>query len=260
MLYQNAFVLTIIALLLGTSHATAAPVSVDTSATGAALAGKSSVGITTSSTSRPYLGIGSQNAALPYFSLSANQFYLRGLDLGYTASNTDTFSLDVIATPRFLGYSNDDSLDLAELEGTNYSIHAGVSLTVPINKFQLNTQLVTDILGESNGSEITSSLSRTFSYNKFSVTAAANVNWQDKNLVNHYYGIDTAESSGSFTPYAASSTFNIGTSLTTSYALSNSISAIGTVSVNQFGDEIANSPIVENDQTTAVSLGIIYSF
>ena len=259
-MFRIASFVTIASLAVGASNINAAPVSVDPATVGSALAGKSSIGVTSSTTTREYQGIGSQNALLPYFSLSANQFYVRGISLGYTAFNTDAYILDVVAIPRFLGFDSDDSPELAGLEGTSYTVHAGTSLTIPISQFQLNTQVVADVLGESGGTEITSTLSRTFSFSKLSVTAAASVNWQDGELVNHYFGVSLSEVTDTREQYSAGATVNFSTSLTTSYPLSTSLTAIGAVSINQFGDEIASSPIVENDQTNAVLLGIVYSF
>lgn len=247
-----------IALILGATGANAAPVSVDAAS---GLGNRPSIGITSSTTTRPYTGIGTQNALLPYFSFSARQFYVRGINVGYTAVNNDRFGLDVVAVPRFLGYGNDDSPELETQVSTNYSLHAGLSLTVPLRNFQLNTQLLTDVLNESGGSEITSTLSRTFTFNALSVTAAGSLNWQDSSLVDHYYGVRNSGGSNTApTNYVAGSTTNLRASITSAYPVNDSLTVIGSASFTRYGEEIVDSPIVDNETTTAVTLGIVYSF
>jgi len=245
---------------LAIKHSLSPPVTLDSSAIGANLKRRNTGGITTSTTTRPYVGIGTQTALLPYLGFSAGNFYIRGLTAGYTVVNKSVYSIDILATPRFLGYSSDDSEQLQALESTNYSIHGGLSLSFSADKLQFNTQLVTDLLNESNGTEVVTSVTRTFSYNNVSLSPAIGFNWQDANLVDHYYGVQASSDTQSIRAYAAESVVNAQVSLTAGYSISDSVSTVGTALLERYGDAISDSPLVENTTSTAITIGILYSF
>lgn len=245
-------------ILLNT--ALAAPVTLDSSAIGASLNGRNSIGVTTSTTTRPYTGIGTQTALLPYLGFSSGNFYIRGLTPGYTLVNNNAYSIDILATPRFLGYSSDDSEQFQELESTDYSIHGGLSLSFNTNTLQFNAQLLTDLLNESNGTEILASVARTFSYKNVSFSPSIGINWQDTTLADHYYGVQAASESESLSAYTADSVINAQLSLTAGYSINDSVSTVGTLLLERYGDAISGSPLVENDTTTAITVGILYSF
>jgi len=260
----------LIGLLLVTTSTSlrAAPVSVDTSALGSDGDSNLGVGFTYSATERPYNNPDTVLAALPYFTASRNGFYINGLNLGYElTADPDPFvaptlslRIDILAIPRFLGYKAKESPVLEGLEDTDYSIHAGVSFSLINGPANFNVQFLTDILGESDGSEVNGTISKSFSRDKLSLTPAFSLNWQDAALVDHYYGIDASGATATRAQYSAGSVFNKALSLTAGYTVTKRLNIFGAIRVEQFGDEISDSPIVDEDVISSASIGLVYTF
>ena len=168
--------------------------------------------------------------------------------------------IDILATPRFLGYKEIESEILEGLPGTDYSIHAGVSLSLVNAPVSLNLQVLTDILDESGGSELIGTISKTFSLKKLSITPAFSLNWQDESLVDHYYGIDASQATAARAQYNAGTVINSAVSLTTGYSISSKLNAFGALRFEHFGSEITDSPIVDTDSVSSASFGLVYTF
>lgn len=264
---MNAYSLGILVLISSmTLHA--APASIDTSALGDDGNAKPGIGFTNSGTTRPYADADNAIAALPYFSYQKNDFYVSGLNLGYQITeDPDPYTApelelrwDVLLVPRFLGYKVEESAALEGLDDTDYSIHGGFSVTLLNGPLNLNAQLLTDVLGVSNGTEFSATVSKSFSFDKLSVTPALGINWQDSNLVDFYYGINANQTTENRGQFSGDSSLNANASVTAGYPISKSLLGIASVRSDFFGDAIADSPIVDRSTVTAATFGLVYSF
>lgn len=246
----------------------AAPASVDTSALGDDGDAKPGIGFTVSATTRPYEDADVTFAGLPYFSYTRGGFYVSGVNVGYQiTADPDPFTApelelrwDILATPRFLGYKVDESPVLEGLQSTDYSIHAGVSVSLLNAPVNLNAQLLTDILGISNGTELSGTVSKTYTFDKLSLTPAVGLTWQDSTLVDYYYGIDASQATADRPRFDGDSVVNAMVSLTAGYPITPSLLGIGALKVDLLGSAIADSPIVDSSTVTAATFGLIYSF
>ncbi len=255
-------------LVSSTMFVHAAPVTVDTSAFGSDGDANLGVGFTYSGTSRLYNNPNTVIAQLPFFTASKNGFYINGLNLGYEltvdpdpfVAPTPSLRIDILATPRFLGYKAMESSILEGLPGTDYSIHAGVSFSLVNAPVGLNLQLLTDVLGESSGSELVGTISKTFSLKKLSLTPAVSLNWQDQALVDHYYGVNGSQATAERAQYSAGASLNVAAFLTAGYPITSKLNAFGALRTEQFGSEISDSPIVNEENVSSASFGILYSF
>lgn len=219
-----------------------------------------SIGVTRSTTSRPYEGIGDQSATLPYFSARSGDFYIEGLDIGYKLSSKNKLRWDLVAVPRFLGYEENDSPNLNGLDETHYSYHGGLSVNWDSGFGNLNVQALTDLLNESGGSEIIGTLSHSYTLGDLSLTPAISINWQDSELTDHYYGVKASQATINRPAYDGGNSLNTAISLTVNYELNKHFSLIGQVRADQYGSEIEDSPLVDSDNTTSTTLGLVYSF
>ncbi len=239
----------------------AAPVSIDTSQIDDDSGDqKFAIGLTLSNTSRNYEGIGNQTARLPYFSANWRGLYVEGLNVGYKLSKGEKVSWDLIAVPRFLGYSETNSPVLTGLDDTDYSYHGGISANWETGIGRLNVQALTDLLNESSGSEIIATLSHAYQFGGLTLSPAVSVNWQDATLVDHYYGVTAAQATPDRAAYEGDSVFNTAVSLTAGYALTDSFQLIGQARADQYGSEIEDSPLVDENTTTSATIGLVYTF
>jgi outer membrane scaffolding protein for murein synthesis (MipA/OmpV family) len=255
-------------LLVSSFGLHAAPATIDTSALGEDGGASAGVGVTVSVATRPYEDADDAVAFLPYFSFGVGDFYISGLNLGYQLTeDPDEFAApevelrwDIIAVPRFLGFKAEESDVLLGLEDTDYSIHAGISASLINGPVNFNAQVLTDILGVSGGTEVITTVSKAFSFDKLSLTPAFNLSWQDSNLVDHYFGISAADATAERAAYNGDSVVNVGASLTAAYPFTGSLLGIGAVTVDQFGSGITDSPIATDDAVTTATFGLVYSF
>lgn len=246
----------------------AAPVSVDTSAFGSDGDANLGVGFTTSGTTRPYNNPDTVMAMLPFFTGNKNGFYINGLNVGYElTADPDPFvaprlslRIDFLAVPRFLGYKAEESPVLEGLDDTDYSIHAGVSFSLVNGPVNVNVQLLGDVLNESGGSEVLATVSKSFARKKFSITPAFSLNWQDEALADHYYGVNAANATATRPQYSAGAVLNSALSLTVGYAINQKFNLFGALRADQFGSEITDSPIVDENSTSSATFGLVYSF
>jgi len=244
---------------LSSARLAAAPVSID----GGGFFGSvgRAVGFTASVTTRPYEGIDAQAALLPFVLYQRGKFFISGLNPGYFLRAARNYELSLIATPRFFGFSSDDSPVLANLSDRDYSVHGGVQLRFNVGDFALSTQLVTDLLGESSGTEIIASVGRSFTFGQLSLTPSFGLNLQDGNLIDHYYGVSASESDASgFAQFDGGTTLSSSLTLTGSYRLQDSWTGLAALRADFYGDDISSSPLVDEDATIALSVGAIYSF
>jgi len=149
---------------------------------------------------------------------------------------------------------------LEGLPGTDYSIHAGASFSLVNAPVSLNLQILTDVLSESGGTELIGTISKTFALKKLSLTPAFSVNWQDADLVDHYYGVDASEATAARAQYDAGSVVNSAVSLTAGYSITPKLNAFGALRTEAFGSAITDSPIVDEDNVSSASFGLVYSF
>lgn len=260
-LHHSIFTICIAAAGLFTQAAVAAPVSINTSQIDNGEASSTfSIGVTPSTTSRPYEGVGDQSAALPYLSARVGNFYIEGLDIGYNLSSKDKFSWGFVAVPRFLGYQEKYSPRLAGLDDTHYSYHGGLSLNLNSGFGNLNVQALTDLLNESGGTEVIGTLSHSYEVGTVTLTPAVSINWQDSDLIDHYYGVNASQATINRSAFDGDSTLNTAIALTADYDFNHHFRIIGQIRADQYGSEIEDSPLVDSDSTTSTTLGLLYSF
>lgn len=261
--------LLMIGILVAVSSASlhAAPVSVDTSAFGSDGDANLGVGFTVSATTRPYNNPDTVLAALPYITASKNGFYINGLNVGYElTADPDPFvapkpslRIDILAVPRFLGFKAEESPVLEGLDDRDYSIHAGVSLSLINLPLNFNLQALTDVSNQSDGSELIGTISKTLAFNKLSLTPALSLNWQNSALVDHYFGVNASDATANRAEYNAGSTFNTAVSITAGYPITSKLNAFGAIRAERLGSEISNSPIVDEDTISSATIGFVYS-
>jgi outer membrane protein len=93
---------------------------------------------------------------------------------------------------------------------------------------------------------------------------AVGLTWQDSELVDHFYGVQANEVIPGRTLYRAESTINynlsLTTSLTTSWNITNNIELLGFIKYESLGDEIQDSPIVDETEILLSAIGLVYRF
>ena len=220
------------------------------------------VGLTSSVAQRPFVGVENQSASLLYLSYKYKDFYIEGLDVGYTVFNNKSYNIDLIATPRFyeVEAAFAENGELNGIDKTRPSYFAGISTQLN-NQFATYTFQILHDVQESDGNEIVLQASKSFKTNQDVIlTPSVGLTYQDASLIDHYYGVQTNEIAVGRPAYAGQSSVNYNATLNLSWKLTKNIEMLGQVKYEMLGDGITDSPIVDENAITLMTLGILYRF
>ena len=224
--------------------------------------GRFGLGGTVSVAQRPFLGIDDQQTSLPYLSFAYKDFYIEGVNIGYTLSKQTDYKFDLLVTPRFYE-SKPAFASGSELQGINVTkptILGGVSAQYNIDPVTITLQFYRDLL-ESNGLEAVTSISKGFALSKtFTLTPTLGFTWQNSELIDHFYGVQSNEVLAERPLYKGGASINYNTSLTSSWNVSRNIELLAFVKYEILGDGITNSPIVDEDSILLSAFGAVYRF
>ncbi|MBQ0774002.1 MAG: MipA/OmpV family protein [Gammaproteobacteria bacterium] len=252
------------ALVLMAFPVVAAPVSVDSSSVREVVDEdvRFGVGVTTSVNQRPFLGVGSQQDSLPYFSFRFGRVAMEGLDFTVDLFTPEQQTLALIVTPRFyeVKASFADGGELIGIDETNDTWFAGLNYRVHLGEYHVVASALKDVGGESAGTEITMTVNRPYRFGRFALVPSAGLIWQDKKLVEHFYGVDQQEAQLGRPVYGDQSSLNYQVSATALWQVHRNWQVLAAFKAEQLGGGIADSPIIEDDQINSALLGFVYRF
>lgn len=252
------------ALPLFSNGPLAAPVPVQTSTLDKALQTESKYGIgfTSSITQRPFVGVAPQDTTLIYLKFRYKDFYVEGLDVGYTLFNTDDVTVDLLATPRFYevepAFAEGGELD--GIDTTRRTYFAGISTQYRTKPATLTFQVLTDLF-ESDGIEIVATASKAFRPGaKFILAPTVGITYQDSELVDHFYGVQPNEVTIGRPAYGGHSSTNFNVLLTGVWDVHKHVRLLSQIKYEVLGSGITNSPIVDEDSISSILVGFVYLF
>jgi outer membrane protein len=220
------------------------------------------IGGTTSIAKRPFVGVDTQNASLLYLSYRNNNFYVEGLDIGYRLYKNNSFHLDALATPRFYEVkpSFADGGELNSIDVTKETYLTGISAQFNTSSLVYTFQVLHDAL-QSNGNEIVLQVSKAFKLSEdFTLTPSIGIVNQDKTLVGHFYGVQSNEVISGRPAYAGNNALNYNVTLNASWYMTKHFELLGQYKIEKIGSGITDSPIIDKDTLSFITLGLVYRF
>lgn len=258
------YLLFICGFLLAPPLVFAAPVPVDTSALDHRPRSDTryGIGFTKSVAQRPFVGVDDQSTSLPYIVFGYKDFYIEGLNIGYSLWQGGDVVVDALATPRFYevkaSFASNDELD--GIEETKPTYLAGLSVKYRGSLATTTLQLLGDVL-ESDGYELLASVSRAFEFdNGLSLVPSTGITWQSAALVDHFYGVQSNEASLNRPVYGGHSSANAHVSATALYDVGKHIQLLAQVKYEALGSGTRNSPVVDEDSIVTAVIGAVYHF
>lgn len=188
-----------------------------------------------------------EGVALPLINVSYNDtFYFKYNRLGaWLLKSESGFRLGGVIMSH-AGYDKEDG-DLLIVDRDD-STMAGVNLAYSKGLFSTEVGFVKDVSDTSEGSKFYAQAQYTMvATPKYTVSVSAKLENWDEDLVGYYYG-----------NYESAS--NASLALIGTYKLNDKWTLLGAVSATSLGDEISDSPIVEDDTYNGVLVGATYSF
>jgi len=204
-----------------------------------------------------YRGQDADGMPIPMVFYQKDKFYFRGSVLGFQFYKDPSWSLDLLAKWAFRGYNDDDSRHLNGMDDRDSSIEGGVAASYHDGWGTASISLVTDLLGEHDGQEITFSYAKRFIREPWVLTPSAGITWQSNNLTDYYYGVERDEVTAARPYYSAGEAWNPFVALTTQYYFTKKWSSLITLQYEWLDNEISDSPIVNKQYQVRVMAGIM---
>ena len=195
---------------------------------------------------------------MPYFAYDTERFHF-GLDgIAYHAVVTDAATLSFLLSPRmepnypkgpvFAGLKRDAAVELGFDGQYNFgSVYIGASGLF-------------DISDTHNGYELSTKLGYGFESGAFSLDANVGVRHRSKELNQYLFGVSPAEATAARAAFQAGKTTTAIANISAAYALSDQLSLISDISVEEIGNT-RNSPLANNIKSnTSLAVGMVFKF
>jgi MipA family protein len=224
---------------------------------------------------------------IPQFSYYGKRFFIDDLDLGFTLAENATNTLNLIASPgydRVFFYHSDlqnifvGGFPLSSAEEPDFDARlvgrrvpsstpnsvpfpprdrrvtylAGPEWTFKFSGVSGQLDVLHDVTGQDDGTEVRAALGFPLLESKGSLTANIGITWKSSAIVNYYYGSPNIYEGGS----ALDPFFKLGYTL----PLSDKWRFNAFAEYERFGSAIADSPIVAEHYVATAFVGAIYSF
>jgi outer membrane protein len=210
----------------------------------------------------PYDGVKNRAMALPFLSGEYKDFYLQGVEAGYRFYKKDAWTWSAIVTPRFMGYKSDDSVALNGMEDRQRSMDAGlkVDYVLPWYQLTLSGKVLTDVLSRSHGTAYGLFVHRAVKGDIFRLLLSAGVRYQDKSLVDYYYGVRNNEVRADRPAYAPRGDVDPFADAVFTFGISKRLIVVTMLGVEFLGSETRKSPIVDENYVLSAAAGLTYRF
>ncbi|WP_370280439.1 MipA/OmpV family protein [Pontibacterium sp.] len=207
-----------------------------------------------------YTGVDDHNDAIPLIDLQYGNFFVKGLEAGYTLRENDRYSLVVSVAGDSLNGERDDSSALADMGDVDSGVNLKLSGKLNTDYGRLGLAIAQDISDEHDGTELTFSWGQPLHFNNLAVMPTVYASWMSDDLVNHYYGVSATQALPDRAQYEGEDGWRYGVKLAATYPLTKSWSVNGGVKAEWYGDEVTNSSIVEEDSALSGFVGVKYQF
>jgi len=154
-----------------------------------------------------------------------------------------------------------DQTEYTGIEDRDPSIDAGLNLAWRLSPVVIGASWFADALDRSHGQSANVRFSLPVALGeRWSMVPGIAVDWQNRNLVDYYFGVSTSETSGGAPVYAGKATTNLIAGWSLRYRLSRQWSITGGLSYSHLGDGIADSPLVSQSSNLLVYAAASWGF
>jgi len=215
-------------------------------------------------TKEPYKGMDTESRGIPFFLYRTERFSLYGPMMSYSLFAEEGWEIDAITKVRFEGYEEDDSRFLQGMDDRKWTLETGGSLSKNFLYGKIIADFTADVLNEHKGHELGFSYSYDFrdalKNRALTLTPNIGLSYRSRQLNDYYYGVRASEATATRPEYNVGDSTGLTAGLRINYMYSENLSLMAMVSFEWLGNEIKNSPIVDEDHIESYLFGIMYKF
>jgi outer membrane protein len=204
-----------------------------------------------------------KTSAVPLILYEGEHFFARGPTLGWDFLDSDAMELAVIGELMNGGYDSGDSNVLTGMKDRDASFGVGGHVVWQPEKMGIKLAAVTDITDNSEGTQVHGEVFYVHRTGNWMFKPSAGIAWQNEDYNDYYYGVRPLEANLAIgrTPYSADSDINYRVGVMAIYQQKSSPwMYMAGARYSFLGDEIDDSPIVDDDTELTAILGFAYSF
>ena len=196
---------------------------------------------------------------IPYIAYEWENAHL-GIDgFSYDFLGTENFELTALVEPRW-SFTDPEDSPLFENIDRDTALEAGLGATLNLGNFYLQGQALQDISGVHEGHESSVSVGFEQDLGAFAFDLEVGAVYRNDDLNLHLYGVKADEETASLTQYAPGETVHPYTEANLMMPIGDSMGLIAFGRVEQFEDEIKDSPLVSRDTEGTVGLVFLKQF
>jgi outer membrane protein len=215
------------------------------------------LGVGVLGTTEPYKGVDNEVFAFPTITWQVGRVFVRETGLGFQIAGDEQWSLDGFAEWRFDGYDADDSDFLEGMDDRDGSLDAGVAYVRRSETFgKFAFSLGADTLDRHGGYQADVTWSKVTGIGLFSARLA----YYSSSLADYYFGVEADEATPDRPAYAPGSGVVSTLSYTIGRPLSENWRWVANVGADFYPNDIADSPIMDDDYRISVFVGASYVF
>ncbi|WP_282145875.1 MipA/OmpV family protein [Alteromonas stellipolaris] len=207
-----------------------------------------------------YVDLGSEVNLLPVFYYEVGDFYLLGPQFGYEFGSLSNFEFSLVGGIRFDGYEAEDADVFEGMEDRSGSIDIGLEIEYESDYGDFSFEYLADAGSEHKGNEISFKYSLPFIFESSVITPFISVTHQSEDLVDYYYGVRDSEVTDNRALYKGEATSNVEFGIDSTWMFGKHHRVVGNLSYAMLGDEIKDSPLVENSNSLSLVFGYLYVF
>lgn len=226
---------------------------------------KIGIGASVGTSSKIYKKEDREYLPMPTMDIQYGRFYIKGGSIGVNLYNDDAFAVSLFVDPLtgFSAKGKDMKNGYKNIDDRDYQTMVGVKLDANTGINGIKTML--SLKGGEHGTVGKFSLYRPFKItDRLTLVPNIGMSGYSDDFTDYYFGISDSEARRSkfdnLREYKANEAYSFDAGLIADYKLTEDIALTSFLGVNKFSDEIADSPIVENDVVYMISVGARYYF
>ena len=190
--------------------------------------------------------------------LNEDPLFIRDSSIGLRKVSQSGWTWGGFAKIQSLGYGSNESEALLGMRRRSWTIQGGLMAGVRLGPVHADVLVSTDVANEHNGHEVDLKIAWPFDGGRHIVVPQLEFSHQSDDLVNHYYGVRPEEALPNRPTYVPGSATTVTGSLEWAWRFSRRWYLNTMVAVEMLPDEIRNSPIVSEDRSWRVNIGVAY--
>lgn len=218
------------------------------------------IGVGAAVIDRPYRDYGNETKGLPIIYFENRWMELNAGRFDFKINDSDVLNFRVRARYALDGYDPDESDYLRGMEERDDSVWAGAAVVWNTSIAEVSAEYLVDALDKSEGARGRIQAEHRFGMGRFGLTPRIAAEWVDDKYVGYYYGVRPEEATLARPAYAGDATVNIEAGLRFDYSPAERHTFFLDVAATEFGDEIKQSPLVEQSRQTRISTGYLFRF